>query len=408
MTNKVTVNGSEKAIKTSMRWFFVVSVLLIYPLPQLAIDIYLPSLPVMVNALHTTKSLLQATLTIYILFLGIAQLVYGPCSDRFGRKPILLIGSFIFFISSIAAMFATTISQLLLFRAVQGIGMGCGFAVASAVLGDVYYGKRLAKMTTFSAMIYALSSIFAPLIGGYLQYYINWQANFFVMALYALILIFCLYFFVFETNQNLDNSENSIDFAKSSIKKYIDLMLNLKFLGNVICLTLVYGIMIVFNVLGPFILQKNLQVDVVLYGKLLVIVGLAYFFGAMVNEQLLKRFKISAIIIAGLIIIAISSFIFWVTSIFQFFQVSTVIFFTCLSMLGVGLVFPNCFANALDISAEKGIAGAFIGAAGLIGTSVISVIIIHLHIDYKYVLAYIYFALTILSAIAYISTLIKK
>lgn len=96
-------------------------------------------------------------------------------------------------------MFVVSMGQLLVLRAIQGLSIGCGFTVASAILADVFQGNQLAKVTSYSAMIYSISLMFAPFIGGYLQHYIGWQANFGGMALYALILFLLIYLFVFET-----------------------------------------------------------------------------------------------------------------------------------------------------------------------------------------------------------------
>ena len=403
METELIANENETAIKNTavIRWPFILAILLIYPLPQVAIDIYLPSWPAMVNALHTSVPLLQTSLTIYILFLGISQLFYGPCSDRFGRKPVLLIGCSIFLISSVAAIFITSINQLLLLRAVQGIGMGSGFSVASAVLADTFTGKRLAQMTAYSAMVYSLSGILAPLLGGYLQHYIGWQANFFAMAIYALTLIILLYLFVFETNQQPDKSAIQ---PKSIVKNYLVLLSDFRFTGNVICLMLLYGIMITFSVIGPFILQNVLHVNEINYGKLLLIVGLSYFVGATITSHLLKRFKVHAIIIAGFGIITISSLSLLIASTLHWFTPTSIILFTSLSIFGIGFVFPSCFANALEVFPTKGTSGAFIGSAILIGTSIISVFATYLHIKNEYSLAYIYLTLTIFSILAYLLT----
>ena len=203
-------------------WLFILTVLLIYPLPQVAIDIYLPSWPAMLYKLKGTEVLLQMSLTIYILFLGFAQLIYGPLSDRFGRKITLLIGCTIFLFASVACVFVTSIYQLLFLRALQGMGMGCGFAVASAILADIFDGKRLAQMTSYAAMVFSLSVILAPVMGGYLQHYMGWQANFFVMMIYAIFLLVMIYWFVFETNSNTKQKL----LPKKVIKNYFVLLCN--------------------------------------------------------------------------------------------------------------------------------------------------------------------------------------
>jgi Arabinose efflux permease len=155
----------------------------------------------MVKAFHTSNEMLQFSLVIYILFLGIAQLIYGPLSDRYGRKPILLFGCTLFFIASLASIFTHSINQFLLLRAIQGLGIGCGFTVASAILADIFTGKKLAQFTSYSAMVYSSSLIFAPVLGGYLQHYLGWQANLLVMAIYALALCVLIKFLLFETRK---------------------------------------------------------------------------------------------------------------------------------------------------------------------------------------------------------------
>lgn len=379
--------------------FFVLTVLLVYPLPQIAIDMYLPSMPAMVSAFKTNQTLVQQSLTIYLLFLGISQLIYGPLSDVFGRKIILCIGSFIFLIGSIWAMFCTTILWFVFSRALQGLGMGCGFAVASAILSDVFSGVRLAKMTAYSAMIYCLSTIFAPVLGGYLHVAFGWQANFFVMFLYTLMLMAFIRFALFETN--VPNKEIS---CSKITKSYFAMLGNLKFMGNVCCLTFVFGIMVAFNVVGPFLLQNVLGINAIHYGKLLMLVGMSYFVGSTVNSKLLNMFTQNAMIYTGLLIITCFSIILYIIGIFGWFTVSSVIFFTCLVMFGIGMVFSNCFANALSVFPSSGITGAFIGAGGLIGTSIISTIVTHIRVTNEIELAEVYGSLAVLSFLSYLGT----
>ena len=378
-------------------WLFILTVLLIYPLPQVAIDIYLPSWPAMLYKLKGTEVLLQMSLTIYILFLGFAQLIYGPLSDRFGRKITLLIGCTIFLFASVACVFVTSIYQLLFLRALQGMGMGCGFAVASAILADIFDGKRLAQMTSYAAMVFSLSVILAPVMGGYLQHYMGWQANFFVMMIYAIFLLVMIYWFVFETNSNTKQKL----LPKKVIKNYFVLLCNFQFLGNVICLSLVYGLMVSFNIVGPFLLQVVLNINEVSYGKLLLLVGLSYFIGATVNGFLLKNFDVHLITMFGLFVIIASSLGLLLAAIAQWFDSVSIIMFTCFSIAGMGLVYPNCFANALSVFEEKGASGAFIGSVILIGVAIIGVVVTRMHVSNEFGLSYIYLTLSILSVVAY-------
>lgn len=386
--------------------FFILSTLVIFALPQLAIDLYLPSLPAMVNSLNSSNFYLQLTLTVYILSLGITQLIYGPCSDRFGRKPVLIIGVIIFFIGSIATTFATSIWSLLIFRILQGLGMGCGFTIASAIMGDRFKGPQLARMTTFSSMIYSLSPILAPVLGGYLQYYIGWQANFAFMAIFSLLIFFSTVFFIPETNENLDLG--ALKF-KNLIFNYARMFKNSIFIGNIAALTLAFGIIVTFNIVGPFLLQEVLKVSAVTYGQLLLLVGGAYFIGTFMNSFLLKIFKINTVIFLGLILMLFFSIAIILSGWMNWFTVTSVILFTCLEMFSIGFVFPNCFAKALEVFPKNlGVASSLIGSSGLIGTSLISVIVAHIHSTQEQALGYMFLVQAILAMLFFFFSLKSK
>jgi len=384
--------------KRKITWSFILTVLLIYPLPQLAIDIYLPSWPAMVNAFHTNNEMLQFSLIIYVLFLGIAQLIYGPLSDRYGRKPILLFGCTLFFIASLAAIFVNSINQFLILRAIQGLGIGCGFAVASAILADIFSGKKLAQYTSYSAMVYSSSLIFAPVIGGYLQHYIGWRANLTVMTIYALILCLLIKFLLFETKK-LEKSP-AISFLKIS-KNYLSLLTNFSFICLVNCLILSYGVMIAFNIIAPFLILNTLHLSEITYGKLLLIVGVSYLLGAMMNSQLLNRFSIHTAIWLGLTLMIMAGLGLLMACIFSLLYAAVIILFVCIAIFGMGFIYPNCFAKALDVFPEKGYTSAFIGSAILIGVSLVSGIVSYWDAKPLMCLAYTCISLSVLSAISY-------
>lgn len=386
--------------------FFIIATLAIFPLPQLAIDVYLPSLPAIAKFMHTSDLLLQLTLTVFIFSLGITQLIYGPSSDRFGRRPVLLIGTIIFLLGSIACTFAQSITQLLVFRTVQGIGMGCGFTIASAIIGESFEGNMLAKMTTFSSMIYSLSPILAPALGGYIQHYMGWQGNFAFLAIFTALLLVVIYFFIPETNKNLNPQAMNI---KKLSKIYLHMFRSSKFLGHIGTLTLTFGIMVTFNVVGPFLLQDVLRVPVIMYGQLLLLVGAAYFLGTICNSQLLRYFNTLILITGGLLLMLLSSIMLILSGWFGWFSVTSVMLSTCITMFSAGFVFPNSFAKALEVfSTNLGSASAFIGSAALIGTSLISIIIAHIPNHQEQSIGYMFLIQTMLAIICLLIALMRK
>lgn len=358
--------------------FFIITTLLIFPLPQIAIDLYLPSLPSMAVDFHSADLFLQLTLTVYVLTLGLAQLIYGPFSDKFGRKKVLLTGMTIFFIGSLACTMATSVMQLLIFRIIQGLGMGCGFSVGSAILGDSFSGKKLAIMTAFSSMVYSLSPLFAPVLGGYIHHYVGWQGNFIFMALFCFVLLLAVVFVVHETNRHIDNRATDL---KRIFSNYFTMITHRKFLGYIFGTVFCFGIMITFNVVGPFLLQNILKVSVVNFGALLFLLGLAYMLGTFINSQILHVMSINYATMMGLALMLLFSGALLIFGYVGWFSPMSVTLFTCLVLFATGFVFPNCFAKALEIFPEKlGTAGAFMGSSGLISVSIISAIVAHVHI----------------------------
>ncbi|MCF6766434.1 multidrug effflux MFS transporter [Thiotrichales bacterium 19S3-7] len=366
-----------------------VIILAIFPLPQIAIDLYLPSLPVMAKLFHTPYSYLQLSLTSYILTMGLSQLIYGPLSDFYGRKPILLIGMLLFMLGTLLCLLSNSIRIFLIARSIQGFGMGCGFSVASAMIADQFHGKKLLKISALSSIIYSLSPVFAPVIGGYLQYYVNWNSNFVFMLVYALSLNLVIIYYLPETN-TLSKTRPS-----PSIKKvlaiYYQMIKHYRFLSYTAAMTLAFGITVTFNIIGPYLMQQLLHVSVIDYGKLLLILGLSYLVGTFLNHKLINYINVPALISFGLCLMLIASLLLIVLSAYAFVSVVVLTLLTSIIIFATGFIFPNCFAKALEIFPDNaGTSGAFIGSVGLIGNGVLSGMIAHLSVSGCGVLGYLF------------------
>ncbi len=132
----------------------------------IGISLYQSSIPAVQTAFHTTTTLTQQTVGIFFLTQGVSQLIFGPLSDRFGRKKILILGLVIFVISSILCIFAQNIQQLLILRALQGIGLGAEFTITSAMIVDLFKkGKALAIAMTWVSVIYSVAMLLLPALG---------------------------------------------------------------------------------------------------------------------------------------------------------------------------------------------------------------------------------------------------
>lgn len=167
-------------------------------------DFYLPALPAIARALGTDTAGAQLTLSVYLLGFGLGQLLIGPLSDRFGRRPVMLWGSALFVLSSAACALAPTIGTLILARLVQAFGACVGPVLGRAVVRDVYGPQEAARVLSHVLTATALAPLVAPIFGGWLSAHLGWRSTFVVLTLYGLALGFMVWKVLKETNRHPD------------------------------------------------------------------------------------------------------------------------------------------------------------------------------------------------------------
>ena len=142
---------SDEMEEPPFRSFFP-TVLLVTTLGFLVSDLYAPSLPAIEVGLKTSESLVQLTLSLYLLAVGLVQLLYGPFSDRWGRRNVLLVGMIVSLVGLLGCIVAWNIYALLIARILQGLGLGVCPAVGRAIVRDVYSGERLPRVGSYSRL----------------------------------------------------------------------------------------------------------------------------------------------------------------------------------------------------------------------------------------------------------------
>jgi MFS transporter, DHA1 family, multidrug resistance protein len=152
----------------------------------LAIDMYLPALPGIARELDVPIGAVQRSLASYFIGISFGQALYGPLSDRLGRKPALSIGLTIFVVASLGCAFTTSVTQLVVFRFLQALGGCAPLVVPRAVVRDYFDGRELVRMLSMLILVMMLGPILAPLIGGQLLVQFGWRSVFLVLAGYGL------------------------------------------------------------------------------------------------------------------------------------------------------------------------------------------------------------------------------
>lgn len=183
---KVTYNNVKVQKYLGDKWFIVFIAFLGAFVP-LSTDLYLPALPSMVESFHTNIALLNLTLIFFFIFYAGGMLVWGPLSDKYGRKPILLSGLIIYTLASILCSNAGTVYQLIVFRILQAIGSGAAVSVSVAMIKDSYDGRKRVSILALVQSMAMLAPVIAPVLGALVLKVVSWHGVFWILSIVGII-----------------------------------------------------------------------------------------------------------------------------------------------------------------------------------------------------------------------------
>lgn len=193
-------------------------------------DMYLPAWPRMIEALDTDIRHVQLTLSSYMAGLAVCQLVCGPLSDRFGRKPVILGGMLVYLLATIACALAVTVEQLIVLRIVQGVGACTGPTLARAIIRDTYEGTAAARAMGLMAALMTLAPLVAPLIGGVLITRFDWPAMFVVLGIFVALATVMALLLLPETWPASQRHHHRVTLAQPLLRRYALLLGDAAFL----------------------------------------------------------------------------------------------------------------------------------------------------------------------------------
>lgn len=357
-------------------------------------DMYIPSLPHIESYFNTSHVNAKLTFSIFIIGFAMAQLFYGPLSDAYGRKPVLLVGVSIGFVGSILCIFAPSIHGLIFGRLVQGIGIGVGSCMARSIAQDKFSGPKVGHVISYLSLISGLAPAIAPVMGGYLQAYLGWQSVFVFIAAYLLMILLVIFRWLPETNLKLDKQAIQIN---QVIRNYKTLLISPVFMGNVTSGSCAIAGIFVYYTMSPFLLQKTLHLSVVTYGWLAVFISAAVILGRLFNVYLVKCYPAKTVTGIGNFVLFFGG-LFMVLSSFIALNVIMVIIPMMLFVLGTGLVFSSSAAAAFSpFKAIAGCTSALYTCLQTLGAFIASLFAVHLQTHNQFALGAI---LTILGLVA--------
>ena len=320
-------------------------------------DMYIPTLPSMVKFFNSTVSTVQLGLTFGMIGLGLGEMILGPFSDRWGRKPILLIALFIFAVGAICSVWSKTIHEFIWWRLVQGLGASGGYFLARTSPADMYRGQALAKVMALVGAINGFAPASAPVIGGFVSRAVGWKGIFWILFGFSILLI--LLSFVFK--ESLPKERRVQGPFWIAFKNYGYLMKNKNFVIHILLKGSALGMLFAYISAAPFIIQTHYGFSQMQFGLFMGFNALFVASGAMIALKF-KPLKNGAVFAGrALFLITVGQFIclYTVDSVWVYEAWNVAMIF-CMGMLFT-------VANTLAMNEGREFAGDASALVGLVG-----------------------------------------
>ncbi|WP_372461479.1 multidrug effflux MFS transporter [Actinacidiphila acidipaludis] len=356
--------GADLAARRRTGWLVTLVLGGLTALPPLSMDMYLPALPQVTDALHAPSATVQLTLTGCLAGLALGQLVAGPLSDRWGRRGPLLTGMVIYVLATAFCALAPSAGLLIGVRVVQGLAGAAGIVIARAVVRDLYDGVDMARFFATLQLISGVAPIVAPLIGGQILRVTDWRGVFVVCTVIGVLLTVLVWRRLHET---LPPAERHSGEMKETFGAMRGLLADRVFTGYVLAGSFGFAALFTYVSASSFVVQDvygaSVQTFSLLFG--LNSVGIVAV-GQLNGKVLVGRVDMDKVLGAGLVLIGAASvaLVLLTTGVFGPATLPEIAAALFVLMASMGLVLPT--TNTLALLRTKRSAGS---ASALIGTS---------------------------------------
>jgi len=335
----------------------VSTLILLAGISAMAMNIFLPSLPGMAAHFDVDYGVMQLSVATYLAMSAVLQILIGPISDKFGRRPVILWGVMLFCLATIGCLLAPNATVFLIFRSLQAV-VAVAMVLSRAVVRDMYTQDRAASMIGYVTMGMAVVPMIAPAIGGVLEDAFGWQANFGMLLVCGVIVLVIAWRDLGETGKPSDNS------LMQQFREYPELLTSQRFWGY--CLASAFGSGAFFAYLGgaPFVGTEVFGLTPSQLGLYFAAPSIGYFLGNWATGVLAARHGVNRMVLWGTISSAIGMGLSLVVSYAGYS--SPLVFFGFMSLVGVGNGMTIANATAGMLSVRPHLAGTASGLGGAI------------------------------------------
>jgi DHA1 family bicyclomycin/chloramphenicol resistance-like MFS transporter len=313
-------------------------------LGPLSMDMYLPSLPAIGQALHAPTGEVQLTISTYLFGFAVGQIFYGPIADRIGRKPVILAALVLYGAGSIVCALSQSIETLIAVRFVQAFGGAGSIVLARAVVRDLYSGVRAGHQLSLMGSITAFAPIVAPMIGGVLQTAFGWRASFILLALFAVVSGAVAARFLPETLRQRAPGPFSVG---AMGRLYRSVMVNRGFLANLGILTTTFVGLIAWVSGAAIVMQGIYGLSPFAFGATYAIGAGGYMLGTAIAARIVMRLGLDRTIGIGTAALATGGVVMVVVVWLGLTNVVWLVGAMTIYLAGLGFAMPQTMAGAL-------------------------------------------------------------
>ncbi|MEL6099984.1 MAG: multidrug effflux MFS transporter [Pseudomonadota bacterium] len=336
------------------------TLVLLSGMSAMVMNMFLPSLPTMTAYFGTEYRLMQLSVAVYLGVSAILQLLIGPISDKYGRRPVMLAGLILFLLATLGCIYAPTAEAFLFFRMAQAV-IAVAMVLSRAVVRDLYDQDKSASMIGYVTMGMAIVPMISPAIGGLLDEFFGWKSNFWVFFLLGALSLWLVW---------ADLGETAVSSGKTlgqQFREYPELFLSPRFWGYSLAAAFCSGAFFAYLGGAPFVGSQVFGMSPAELGFFFGAPAVGYFSGNWFTGRFATRFGINPMILWGCITNALGTFIS--LGLILMGQGTMLSFFGLMTLVGIGngLVIPNATAGMLSVRTHLAGTASGLGGAIMIG-----------------------------------------
>ncbi|MGD1887380.1 MAG: multidrug effflux MFS transporter [Cohaesibacteraceae bacterium] len=365
----VSTPSTDVPVRARPSTLLLVAIVSISPLTM---NIYLPSLPGMVADFQASEAQVQLTLSVYLFAVAVIQLIIGPLSDRYGRKPVLVVGLASFLAATLVCRFAPTIDILIIGRAFQAIGGCAGLVLGRAMVREVSSRDGAASLLGYVLMGMAISQIIGPTIGGVLDGVYGWQASFDLLFFIGVVLLGLRLFVLRETHH-----ERTTSLAVSALaRSHAALLSEGRFWAYSMTGALASSVFFAFVGGAPIISQRDFGLTPVTFGLYFAFIAAGYAAGNFLSGRYSTHIGTATMILYGNVLALAAVVLIAVLLGLGFWHPLSLFGPMFIVSLANGLTMPNSISGALSVRPDLAGTASGVSGSALVGMGALSTVVV--------------------------------